>query len=221
MNTGTNPEGLWSNRSGATRLVLRQGDVITALPGLVKIKRIVKLGMNNSNLILTLVQLQGSGINASNDQALLACLPFGGLQLLLREGDRIPGGAKVGVIHQLDLTAIPTFSNSHYAALVTLATEPGVTTSADNLAWLVGYASDISALTPSTGQLTIQLRKGLQYNDIPGRDKVSSFKVGVKTEEANGAFNTGLSHALGQNFGQSTLIVTHPDKSTSVVCIQY
>jgi hypothetical protein len=221
MDTATNPEGLWSNRSGATRLVLRQGDNPLSLPFGVTIKRFVKYGMNNANTILTLVQLQGTGVNAGNDQALLACLPTGDVQLLLREGSRIPGGAKVGVIHQLDLTGIPTFSNSHYGVLVTLATEPGVTSSADNLAWLVGNAGGLSATTASTGQLTIQLRKGLQYSDVPGRDKITSFKTGVKTEEATGAFNTGLSHVLGQNFGQSTLIATHPDKSTSVVCIDY
>jgi|GEM_PF-2016864 hypothetical protein len=223
MNTATNAEGLWSNRTGSVRLVLRKGDSAPGIGGGVTIRRVQRLAMDESGTILALVQLQGSGVRSTNDLALYACLATlaepGTIELLLREGDRLPGGARVGTISGLDLRCSTGFVNSFYGVLVTLVTESGVVTSADNLAWLVGSLSNTAGTSAALRQPLVVLRKGTTYADSPGRDRITSITMPTRTVEASGAFNTGLSHVIGPFFGRSTLQVTFADRKQAVVVI--
>ncbi|MEI2622989.1 MAG: hypothetical protein V9G23_03065 [Giesbergeria sp.] len=120
-------------------------------------------------------------MRSTNDLALYACLATlaepGTIELLLREGDRLPGGAKVGTISGLDLRCSTGFVNSFYGVLVTLVTESGVVTSADNLAWLVGSLSNTAGTPAALRQPLVVLRKGTTYADAPGRDKITSIAL--------------------------------------------
>jgi hypothetical protein len=61
-------------------------------------------GVFNSDQVIALVNLSGTGVNRSNDQALLLYQSDGSLIVLVREGELANGcpGAKIGVITRID-----------------------------------------------------------------------------------------------------------------------
>ena len=217
MRTGSgvsshNNEGLWSDRTGSARLVLRQG--ITA-PGFgrgVTVRRILRYGMNLAGHLLVQVQVGGSGITSANDGVLYwnrnDGTAEGQFEVLLHEGQVVPGtgGARIGRLLQVDFTSIPTFSNSHYGVLATLVGALGVVSAADNLVWITGSAAAESTNdVPAVRRPMVTLRKGTRYFTSGSLETLRSFSPGTALTDAVGCLNTGLGHSLGFNFGRTTL----------------
>lgn len=209
--TSANNEGLWTNRDHTLRLVLRKGDAAPGLPSGVTVRRFIRHGMNTSGSILMLVQVRGSGVTAANDLVLYLnrFVPGGSsFQLLLREGQTVPGtgGARLGSISKVDFTAIPTFSNSHYAVQAALISQAGLVSARNNLVWIVGSASTASVDGPAVRRPQVVLQKGVRFLSLTP-NAVTSFSTGTALGGTDGSLNNGSGHALGINFGRSTLKV--------------
>ena len=225
--TAANNEGLWSNRTGSFDLVLRKGGTAPLMAATVVVKKIVGYFISSTDDILALVQIGGPGVTAANDMVLYVSLVGtsepGTFEILLREGDRISGndGAKVSTIQMLDFTSRTDLpgTNNYYGVLAALSNEKGGAVAATNLVWLVGDTALGSATEPSPRLPQVRLRKGVSAMGIVGKNTISSFTIPVKPLDTAGAGNTGLPHAVGAASGNSTLLVTYPDKSTGVISL--
>ncbi|MCX6855155.1 MAG: hypothetical protein NTV80_09635, partial [Verrucomicrobia bacterium] len=109
--TTANNEGLWAYDPtfAIRRLMVRKGNSVLEVGSGSRIARIISFwGTANLATIeqaIVLVQLSGSGINASNDQVLLlAQSDNDSVRILMREGDPAQGcpGAKIGVISRVE-----------------------------------------------------------------------------------------------------------------------
>ncbi|MEN1682243.1 MAG: choice-of-anchor tandem repeat NxxGxxAF-containing protein, partial [Planctomycetota bacterium] len=93
-----NGSGVFRYRDGVTEVVARQGD---AAPGVGPGVAFGQLGLgtfegpsieiNGSGEVLIRTGLQGLGVDNSNDGAVFASDENGDLELILREGDQVPG----------------------------------------------------------------------------------------------------------------------------------
>lgn len=207
-----NNEGLWSDRTGSTRLVLRKGNTAPGFGSGVTVRRILRYGMNLAGHLIVHVQLGGAGITSANDGVLYwnrhDGTAEGQFEVLLREGQVVPGanGARLGRLLQVDFTSIPIFGNSHYGVLATLVGGRGVVTSADNLVWITGSAaSEQTNDSPAVRRPMVTLRKGGRYFTSGRMETLRSFAPGTALTDAVGCLNTGLGHSLGFSFGRSSL----------------
>ncbi len=187
-------EGLWANNAvgGALQLCVRKGDSHPSLP-LVKFKRFLHFGIDSSvqPRLLFLAQLQGPGVNSSNDLSLWVHDGFSLVQLL-REGDYAPGNArgKIGTIQRLDLEPV----TRTYTVLCGLTSERGGIDAGSNQMLLTGYfGSTGAALTPAFPILS----KGQRFNRI-GPDRIRSINF-LTPVDRTGALAAGWAQAFGGN----------------------
>jgi hypothetical protein len=220
--TFSNNEGLWTNRSGSTRLLLRKGDIAPGYPT-ARVKRFVKYGINGQGDVLMQVQLSGPGVSSSNDQVVYLCplLSVVRFDVVVREGDFVPGanGAKVAGVLALDFTSIGTFSNSYYGLLVSLTGPRGVVSARNNQAWLVGRA-DVGARGAAAERCTdMVLRKGQQVELRGQSTALTSLGLPCQTADAAGVLNAGMGHVLEPNFGSSTLKLSFSNRRQALINI--
>jgi hypothetical protein len=222
--TAANNEVLWSGRGGG-EVVVRKGFNAPTFPANIVVKRILQYGIGSFDDVLALVQVGGPGVTGANDLVLYvfrngAVVP----EVLLREGDRIPGndGATVASLLMLDTTnrtdVGPPFpaNQSWYGVLASLKPEKGGATAGNNLVWMVGDTSVGGAFEPSARLPQVVLRKGATALGPVGRHVIASFSVPVKSSDVSGACNTGLPHAVSAYGGFSSLLITYPDKTMGV-----
>jgi hypothetical protein len=215
-------EALISTRSGVAVMLIQKN-----IPFLgTVIQRFIAYHLTLNGDILLLAQLRpapGSGVNKSNDVALLhnryTGVEPGSWSVLLREGDRIPGkdGARIGVIQKVDFTSGP--GDSHYGALVTLVVEKNGSTAANNLAWLVGDAAQGTATQPVMRLPRLKLRKGILADGPIGKNGYTTFKLPMSTIDPSGAANTGMAHAVSALTDDSSLVVQYPNKTQALLLI--
>jgi len=212
VNTSNN-EGLWLQDSALSRrMVLRKGDVIGA-GSTAKISRIVQywaLGSDPAtNQALVLVQLTGTGVNASNDQALLLSQTDRSLLVLIREGDVAPGcpGARIGTISRVQ--AEPFMGN--YAVIASLAGA----SAQSNLAFFLGKAQAGNTTNQSALRRPfLRLRKGQTFDNQPR--KVQTLNLPSSNITASGAAGTGRGQSMS-NAGYFVLSVGFENGAMSVV----
>jgi hypothetical protein len=212
VNTSNN-EGLWLQDSALSRrMVLRKGDVIGA-GSTAKISRIIQywaLGSDPAtNQALVLVQLTGTGVNASNDQALLLSQTDRSLLVLIREGDVAPGcpGARIGTISRVQ--AEPFMGN--YAVIASLAGA----SAQSNLAFFLGKAQAGNTTNQSALRRPfLRLRKGQTFDNQPR--KVQTLNLPSSNITASGAAGTGRGQSMS-NAGYFVLSVGFENGAMSVV----
>ena len=206
-------EGLWLQDSALTRrMVLRKGDGIGG-GNTAKVARIIQYwALGNSpatNQALVLVQLTGTGVNTSNDQALLLSQTDRSLLLLMREGDVAPGcaGARVGTISRVQ--AEPFMGN--YAVIASLT---GTSTQSD-LAFFLGKGQAGNTTNQSALRRPfLRLRKGQTFDNQPG--KVLTLSLPTSNITASGAAGTGRGLCMS-NAGYFALTVGFENGATHVV----
>jgi len=203
----TNNEGLWRFRFGdeKSRLILQKGGDLglnapnyVGIPSLagVKIARFIAFWQTNSQQ-LVFVQLTGTGVNKTNDQALILFQSFGVANtplVLLREGDVAPGcpGTTIGVINRVEVS--PTFGQ--YVVLTTLTGAPKGT----ELALFRSEASIGVIADPQVKRRpNLILRKGFLFDNQPS--KVRSIGLPTKNLTAAGAGATGLGSCMQETLG--------------------
>jgi hypothetical protein len=145
----------------------------------------------------------------------------GQFEILLREGQVMPGtnGAKLGRLMQVDLTSIPTFSNSHYGVLASLIGGRGVVTPTDNLVWITGSAAaEVTNDAPAVRRPVVTLRKGGRYFASGNVETLRSLAPGTALTDAVGCLNPGIGHSLGFYFGRSSLKADLGRGRQAVVC---
>ena len=187
-------EGLWANNAagGALQLCVRKGDSHPSLP-LVKFKRFLQFGIDSSVQLrlLFLAQLQGPGVNASNDLSLWLHTGFT-LTQLLREGDYAPGNArgKIGTIQRLDLDPV----TRTYTVLCGLTAESGGIDATSNQTLLTGYFGTTGAAhTPGFPILS----KGQRFSRV-GPDRVQSITF-LTPVDPTGALAAGMGQVFDGN----------------------
>jgi len=212
VSTASN-EGLWLQDSALTRrMVLRKGDGIGG-GNTAKVARIIQYwALGNSpatNQALVLVQLTGTGVNTSNDQALLLSQTDRSLLVLMREGDVAPGcsGARVGTISRVQ--AEPFMGN--YAVIASLT---GTSTQSD-LAFFLGKGQAGNTTNQSALRRPfLRLRKGQTFDNQPG--KVLTLSLPTSNITASGAAGTGRGQCMS-NAGYFALTVGFENGATHVV----
>ena len=210
-------EGLWLHNGVTTRQILRKGvdlgiattNYIPAagLSG-VKIAKFISFWQTNGQQ-LAFVQLAGTGVTATNDQALLLLQsnPANQLLVLIREGQIAPncGNATIGVINRIEV-------EPHRGTYLVLTTLVGAAKGSD-LALFQGASSlPVTATTDTLRRPYLVLRKGQLFDNQPS--KVKSFSLPTSNLTAGGAGATGLGKAIQE--GTDPAIITE-----SVVVVEF
>ncbi len=202
--TTANNEGIWAYDPtfSIRRLMVRKGSSVPQVGSGSWIARIISF-WGTANLAsveqaIVLVQLSGSGINASNDQVLLLVQSDNdSVRILVREGDPAQGcpGAKIGVISRVESDPI-----SHgYAVLATLTgAAPGT-----DQALFVGNVSRGNTLSGfPLRRPYLRLRKGQLFDNQPS--KIKSISLPTTNMAASGAGSMGRGRAISG----STIVFT-------------
>ncbi len=193
----TNNEGIWI-RYGASSdqvLAVSKGMTVVAAGGAYVAKIINFWGAGNDGLtpkVMSLVQLGGTGVNSSNDQALVLRTLTSIPTVLIREGDAAPGcaGAKISVINRVEFDA----ESGSYAVLATLSGAPVGT----ELALFTGnvnrgnFAEQAALRRPY-----LALRKGQLWDNQPS--PIKSISLPTSNLTASGAGGTGRGRAISRN----------------------
>lgn len=92
--------GTWIfDRSGASRLVVREGDAVPSAAGLTIAGRLGKVAINESDQLVGVTSLAGPSVTALNDLAIFGADPSGDITLFVREGELIPGSASISFVN--------------------------------------------------------------------------------------------------------------------------
>jgi hypothetical protein len=198
--TTANNEGIWAYDSAFAirRLMVQKGSILFTD----KIARIISFwGTANTASVeqaIVLVQLSGSGINASNDQALLlAQSDIGSVRILMREGDPAQGcpGARIGVISRVESDPI-----SHgYAVLATLT---GAAPGTDQALFVGNVGRGNTTDGFALRRPYLRLRKGQLFDNQPS--KIKSISLPTTNMAASGAGSMGRGRAISG----STIVFT-------------
>ncbi len=202
--TIANNEGIWAYDPtfAIRRLMVRKGSSVPQVGSGSGIARIISF-WGTANLAsveqaIVLVQLSGSGINASNDQVLLLVQSDNdSVRILMREGEPAQGcpGAKIGVISRVESDPI-----SHgYAVLATLTgAAPGT-----DQALFVGNVSRGNTISGfPLRRPYLRLRKGQLFDNQPS--KIKSISLPITNMAASGAGSMGRGRAISG----STIVFT-------------
>lgn len=191
-------EGIWQQST----LLLRKGDTQVAT-GLTVAKIIRFWGINGAQL-LAHVQLAGTGVTSSNNQALILRNITGDFQILLRTGSPAPGigsnAIKVGAISAIAVDSV----SGNYAAVGTLS---GASSTTNQALW-TGCTLDGNNTTLIHQRLPVlTLRKGGLYNSTyTSLGTIKSLLI-KPVVDATGAGNRGLAEVIN-SFGAVQVIIT-------------
>lgn len=158
--------------------------------------------------VLVLAKLSGPGVGRSNDCALVRRDENGDTEIILREGDPLPGcdPACVGTIQRVSVAPDGGF----YAALVSLTAASKGT----NQALLVGQ---LSATEPGLSAPYVLFRKGTQFRSRSGEaTTVLSMSLPATNTDAAGAGGGGLGNSVSL-FGSVLFEATFTNKAVELL----
>ena len=124
--SGATREGIWAWKAGILTKVVISGDATTSPFGLTVSPNTLALAVNSSGQVAFPGTLAGSGVNSSNDAALLVKDPGGELVVLYREGTSLPGMPSNAVVSSF---SAPTLAESGRLAFVASYLVDGVSRS--------------------------------------------------------------------------------------------
>jgi RNA polymerase sigma factor (sigma-70 family) len=174
----------------------------TKLPG-VRIAKIIRFWGSGADQLLLQVQLTGTGVNRSNNQAFLLRQGDGVYRVLMRTGQPAPstGNARLASISAIEVNPV----TGRYAVLGTLSG----TTSATNQALWTGHsqAGDNTTTLSALRFPTLAFRKGTPYQT---ESTPSGLIRGLSLRPApdsTGAGSRGLGQTMSAN-GELAFIIT-------------
>ena len=176
-------------------LLCQEGTANAGLPTGVTVSQFIRYFAIDSGALM-LVKLRGTGVTAANDLAVLHCQSPTAWEVLLREGDTAPdtGGAKVGVIQQLDAES----EGQGYAVVVSLT---GSLATTNQALYMGSFEPNFPVGDEVRRHPRLLLRKGA-YQSVLGKTvSVTSIKLPVITE-TSGAGCRGLGVTL---FGEEVM----------------
>lgn len=183
-------------------LLCQEGVANPALPTGVVVSQFLRYFAASGDEAFLLVKLRGTGVNASNDLALLYCVSDTDWQILMREGDLAPetGGARVGRILQVDAEA----EFGSYAVLVTLT---GCSSATNQALYAGTYDVPGTFGVENRNRPRLRLRKGT-YQTLFGKTAaLRSIKLPVILE-ATGAGNRGLGSTVSDDLVTAQLTLS-------------
>ncbi|MBL9115600.1 MAG: hypothetical protein JNJ83_11390 [Verrucomicrobiaceae bacterium] len=185
-------------------LLTRKGDLVdnTNLPD-VKIAKIIRFWGSGADQLLLHVQLTGTNVNRSNNQAFLLRQGDGIYRVLLRTGQTAPstGTAKLSSISTIEVNPV----TGRYAVLGTLSG----TTSATNQAIWTGHsqAGDNTTTLSALRFPTLALRKGSTYQTGTTPQGIIRGLALRPAPDTTGAGGRGLAQTINST-GELALIIT-------------
>lgn len=194
----TSNEGVWTEND---LLLLRKGQ---SIGGGLNSARILRIWGVNGFQLLAQVQLSGTGVNATNNQALILRQSDENFLILLRSGDAAPGvglsRVKVAALQAIDVDPI----NGHYAILGSLT---GAATTANQALW----SGQTRLGEDTTNQFQrlpkLRLQKGERYRtEVTNGDLIRSLSL-KPAVDASGVGGRGLAQVVSAN-GQILLTIT-------------
>ncbi len=210
---GANNEVLIAEDSGTTVKVARKGESSIALGQGEVWHRFLKYWAMHAGpqpVALFTAKVRGAGVNGSNDCGLFYLREDGDIDLLLREGDPLPGacnGERIGVIQRV--VADPT--TGAYAMVVSLIGAPPGT----NQAVLLGNCKSQDISRRAVRRPWVVMRKGRTYQEAFGQtSQVMSFNLPINSIDRTGAGGKGLPSAIG---AISTVIMVKYQNGTTAV----
>ena len=194
----TSNEGVWTEND---LLLLRKGQ---SIGGGLNIARILRIWGVNGFQLLAQVELSGTGVNVTNNQALILRQSDENFLILLRTGDAAPGiglsRVKVAALQAIDVDPI----NGHYAILGSLT---GAATTANQALW----SGQTRLGDDTTNQFQrlpkLRLQKGERYRtEVTNGDLIRSLSL-KPAVDASGVGGRGLAQVVSAN-GQILLTIT-------------
>jgi hypothetical protein len=211
--TAQNSSGLWSNHSGAPKLVARANDPVPGLPGVTwaSFSRCWSGVVGVDTQILFLARMKGAGVTTANDHALWLVQEDGSFFMLMREGDGLPDhtAARIGVIQNV----VCRPDSGHYVIQASLANAPATT----NLALFAGNTHILPMTAAPLRRPTLALRKGGTYHSpISGVTTIKSISLSSAGFDSTGAGQIGLSSPVNA-IGLTCVLLTFSDGSVELV----
>jgi hypothetical protein len=194
----TSNEGVWTENDS---LLLRKGQ---SIGGGLNIARILRIWGVNGFQLLAQVEVSGTGVNVTNNQALILRQLDENFLILLRTGDAAPGiglsRVKVAALQAIDVDPI----NGHYAILGSLT---GAATTANQALW----SGQTRLGDDTTNQFQrlpkLRLQKGERYRtEVTNGDLIRSLLL-KPAVDASGVGGRGLAQVVSAN-GQILLTIT-------------
>ena len=209
----SNNEGIWSDRSGFPDLVVKEGSLAFGLndPDY-KFTRFIAFGIDDSDHVFLWAQIRGPGVNTSNDTGLWIIEGNNDPELLVREGDFIPGCgcACIGTILRVDF-----HHSGHYIFQATLVGGNFAgPTAATNVALFSGRT--IAGLPGEVvrRQPTVLFRKGARW-DRAGAENISSLSIPADSVDVGGGLSTGVCHSINVS-GDAAVQVGFQDGNAAI-----
>ena len=194
----TSNEGVWTEND---LLLLRKGQ---SIGGGLNIARILRIWGVNGFQLLAQVEVSGTGVNVTNNQALILRQLDENFLILLRTGDAAPGvglsRVKVAALQAIDVDPI----NGHYAILGSLT---GAAITANQALW----SGQTRLGDDTTNQFQrlpkLRLQKGERYRtEVTNGDLIRSLSL-KPAVDASGVGGRGLAQVVSAN-GQILLTIT-------------
>ncbi|HAL71581.1 MAG TPA: hypothetical protein DCP71_07390 [Verrucomicrobiales bacterium] len=201
--TAANASGIWKTASGNLFLVARTGTVVPDLPG-TQFATVPEVpGLSETGEVTMLSSLViGSGVTTANDTGVWSEIGGGGLRLLLREGDAVPGmpGVLIGSfasgiyatastgVNSGDAIVSVTFKGASTKTAVLRAQVSGATTTISVVAQESVAAPGTAAVYANVaGSFTDPGRMDAQGNFIYSALTTTSSREGIWYQPAGGA----------------------------------
>lgn len=203
--TANNDAGMWMGTTAANlQLVAREGDPISGLPAGVT-NTVFGIPFTRGNHVMFRTTLAGTGVNTTNDSAIIYWSAATGLRLVAREGDVAPGagGALLGAIgtaSPLFFGQQPDISINGSVYFYTPLTGTGVNSTNDSALWVW-----------NNGSLQMLIRKGTVIDLDPGAgvdnvtltnlttfDQTVNHSMGYKSVDDNDRFGWAASLSDGR-----------------------
>jgi outer membrane protein assembly factor BamB len=168
----TTNEGLWAWKEGNLRLIAQKGTQVSGLTSGVKYAHFVRAWITPGERVLLLTKLSGTGVNTTNDQALLLILPTGDVHVLMREGEVFPGShaGKIGTLQQVEVDA----ASGAYTLLGTLT---GVSSTTNQGLWTGHVGVSTTAGQEVLLHPGLRLRKGLHLSSADATRTLTTMKL--------------------------------------------
>lgn len=221
----SNDSGIFRHRDGVTEVVARQGEPAPGLGPGVELGGLASgvfefpsIAINGSGKALFRMQLQGIGVDDSNDAAAYMTDENGDLQLIFREGDQVPGLDDGIVFTDTELGGGVTLNERGDVLIRALLEGPGVEESNDfAMFFLDGEAG---------GELQMVIRQGdvIDVNNSPLVEDLRTVASFESATQANrNSFNDSRQIGMQVVFTDTSegvfLTTLVPEPSTAVLAV--
>lgn len=209
----TNENGIWSDRSGALSLVVRGGMPAPGTDTGLDFFDFEPPVMNNTNQLAFRARLAGPGLDLANNDSLWLEDGSGGLNLLVREGDSVPGMAANFVFRR---PSQPVLNASGQVAFFAGTYDPNVSFGPPSKSLWIAQPNGDLEMVFSIGDQQI----GNQIEVLPGDLRnISGFQFFTGTNQLEGTGQGDGRPSAFNDFGQIALQIDFTDGTEGIFVV--